>query len=207
MRQSDWATLLWWNVNMFCPVSSRVCTAGGDRRRRVKELFLHIGLFDKHTGSSQENDTVENLQSDHPAHRDRQKSRGHENKQCQENNQKWWRHVGQLPQVKQQDTHKRERPLDLHWAGHHSDQLKKHRHIYKQANVGANISISKAILWKNDWPAALKEAGWSPFSWILSHCSLCTPGDTVNTLLCKTSTSSTVLLMNNSVHSFNEIIC
>lgn len=125
MRQSDWATLLRWNVNMFCPVSSRVCTAGGDRRRRVKELFLHIGLFDKHTGSSQENDTVENLQSDHPAHTDRQKSREHENKQCQENNQKWWRHVGQLPQVKQQHTHKRERPLDLHWAGHHSDQLKK----------------------------------------------------------------------------------
>lgn len=57
-------------MNMFGPVSSGVRPAGNDRRRRVEELLLHVGLFDEHTGSPQQHDAVEHLQSDHPVHRD-----------------------------------------------------------------------------------------------------------------------------------------
>lgn len=60
-------TFLWRSVNMFRAMSSGVDTAGNGRRRRVEQLFFHVGLFDKLTRCSQQNDTVEHLQSDHPA--------------------------------------------------------------------------------------------------------------------------------------------
>lgn len=55
------ATLLWYSVNMFGPMSSGVYAARNGRGWRVEELFFHVGLFDKHTRRPQQNDTVEHL--------------------------------------------------------------------------------------------------------------------------------------------------
>lgn len=63
------ATWLWCSVNVFGAVSSGVDTARDSRGWRIEELLLHVGFFDKHTGRPQQNDTVEHLQSDHPAHK------------------------------------------------------------------------------------------------------------------------------------------
>lgn len=109
-----------------------------------------------------------------------------------------------LPQVEQQHTHKGERTLDLHWAGYYSDQLEIETQINHQISDWCisiiNIrtrTISRAmdISRSSDWPAELKEGGWSPFFWILSHCSLCKPGDTLKTFAHNESSRTNMLLL------------
>lgn len=70
MRQSGEETMntfLRCRVDKFCPMSSGVDAAGDGRRRRVEQLLLHVGLFHKCARCSQQHDTVEHLQGDHPA--------------------------------------------------------------------------------------------------------------------------------------------
>lgn len=56
-------------MNNFWTIRSGIYTAGDGRGWRVKELFLHVGLFDKNTRSPQQHNTVQHLQGDHPAHK------------------------------------------------------------------------------------------------------------------------------------------
>lgn len=58
-----------WRVNNFCTIRSGIDAAGDGRGWRVEELLLHVGLFDKCTRGPQQHDTVQHLQSDHPAHK------------------------------------------------------------------------------------------------------------------------------------------
>lgn len=50
-------------------VSPGVDAAGHGRGRRVKELFLHICVLDEGARRAQQDDAVEHLQCDQPAHK------------------------------------------------------------------------------------------------------------------------------------------
>lgn len=124
-RGGKTGTFLRWSGVVLGPVSSGVCTAGDNWGWRVKELLLHVGRFDKRTRCPEQNDTVEHLQSDHPAHKHTKHAHAcdknnikNQNSNCVQNSEN-----NTLPQIKQQHTHKGERTLDLHWAGYYSDQL------------------------------------------------------------------------------------
>ena len=62
------ATLWGCSVRVLGAVGSGVDPAGGDVGRGLEQLLLHVGLLDERTRRAQQDDAVQNLQGDHPAH-------------------------------------------------------------------------------------------------------------------------------------------
>lgn len=101
----------------------------------VKQLPLHVGLFNIVTGFSQQNYTIQHFECDHSAQK--------QTKHCKISMMHAFNCLSppiannRLPKVEEQQNDGCESSLDLHWAHHHSDQLRDtQRH---NGTVGSHV--------------------------------------------------------------------